>query len=198
MLQTGNHVDVRWMARLEEHLGSVTVEPRRAYGADAMGEAAALAGLMSLAALARLLPERDPHPGLYEITLFVLGFLDDATVWPALLVRWEIALARRARLRARPRAVRGDRRDVTDLVYVSPKSGRAVSTRGGRALQGQDAGATRVPAFRAVKGEVSAADLAAGFALTGRFIEERVLAPRGLAMPEPRGRLLGLLAKVGR
>ena len=56
---------------------------RRSAGAD---------GLTSLCSLARLLPERDPHPNLYEVTLFVLSFLDDATVWPALTVRWEMAL----------------------------------------------------------------------------------------------------------
>ena len=57
-----------------------------------MEDALALAGLSSLCALARLLPERDPHPDLYEITLFVLGYLDDNGVWPALYVRWELNL----------------------------------------------------------------------------------------------------------
>ena len=37
-------------------------------------------------------PERDPHPNLHQVTLFVLSFLDDATVWPALMVRREMAL----------------------------------------------------------------------------------------------------------
>src|SRR6185437_10145701 len=53
---------------------------------------AALAALSTITTLTHLLPERDPHPNLYEITLFVFGFLNDATVWPALLVRWELAL----------------------------------------------------------------------------------------------------------
>jgi len=92
VLQMGNHVDATWKARLSEHLGHMSVELRRGYAASAMEDAAALAGLTSLCALARLLPERDPHPALYEVTLFVLGFLDDPTVWPALMVRWELAL----------------------------------------------------------------------------------------------------------
>ena len=49
-------------------------------------------GMLVQTALAHDLPERDPHPNLFEVTLFVLGFLEDATVWPALYVRWELAL----------------------------------------------------------------------------------------------------------
>lgn len=130
VLQTGNHVDVTWSARLEEHLGNVSVEPRRAFGAEAMEDALALAGLLSLAALARLLPERDPHPDLFEITAFVLGFLDDPAVWPALMVRWEVALLEHLGfgLELTQCASTGTR---DDLIYVSPRTGRAVSREAG-------------------------------------------------------------------
>ncbi len=77
VLQTGNHVDAVWKARLAEHLGHVAVELRKGYAAQAMEDALTLAGLSSLCTLARLLPERDPHPSLYEVTLFVLGYLDE-------------------------------------------------------------------------------------------------------------------------
>ena len=89
-LQTGNHVDVTWKSRLVEQLGHYAIELRRGFAAEAMGMAdpARLAALSTLAMLARLLPERDPHPALYEVSLFVLGFFDDASVWPALMVRW--------------------------------------------------------------------------------------------------------------
>jgi len=92
ILQTGNHVDAEWKARLADHLGHFTVELRKGFAAQVMDDPAALAGMTSIAALARLLPERDPHPNLFEVTLFVLGFLDDVHVWPALLVRWELVL----------------------------------------------------------------------------------------------------------
>jgi len=92
ILQTGNHVDATWKARLADNLGHFSVELRKGFAAAAMNDAAALAALTSIAALARLLPERDPHPNLYEVTLFVLGFLDERAVWPALTVRWEMAL----------------------------------------------------------------------------------------------------------
>ena len=93
VLQTGNHVDATWKARLAE-------QPRPFRRRAAQGLCGrmswrmppALAALTSMAALARLLPERDPHPNLYEVTLFVLGYLDEPQVWPALVVRWELAL----------------------------------------------------------------------------------------------------------
>ena len=91
-----------------------------------MDDPAALSAMTSIAALARLLPERDPHPNLFEVTLFVLGFLDDVHVWPALLVRWELVLLEELGfgLDLATCAATGS---SEDLVYVSPKSGRAVS-----------------------------------------------------------------------
>lgn len=193
VLQTGNHVDVTWSARLEEHLGNVSVEPRRAFGAEAMEDALALAGLLSLAALARLLPERDPHPDLFEITAFVLGFLDDPAVWPALMVRWEVALLEHLGfgLELTQCASTGTR---DDLIYVSPRTGRAVSREAGAPYHDR---LLALPAFLGVqaRGAVTAADIRAGFILTGHFLEARVLQPRGLAMPEPRLRLATLLDK---
>ena len=191
VLQTGNHVDVKWTARLQEHLGTVTVEPRRAYGAEAMEDAAALTGLLSLTALARFVPERDPHPGLFEITLFVLGFLDDASVWPALMIRWEMALLDDL----------GFGLDLTEcassgvkeeLIYVSPRSGRAVSRSAGEPYKAR---LLALPNFLkpGAKGDVTAADLAAGFALTAHFIDARILQPRAATMPEPRLRLAAMV-----
>jgi DNA repair protein RecO (recombination protein O) len=92
ILQIGNHVDAEWKARLADNLGHFTVELRKGFAAQVMDDPAALAAVTSIAALARLLPERDPHPNLFEVTLFVLGFVDDVHVWPALLVRWELVL----------------------------------------------------------------------------------------------------------
>ncbi|MGB3036324.1 MAG: DNA repair protein RecO, partial [Methyloceanibacter sp.] len=41
----------------------------------------------------------------------------------------------------------------------------------------------------------SPADVLAGFALTGHFLERDVLSPHGLALPAARERLMGLLAR---
>jgi DNA repair protein RecO (recombination protein O) len=108
-----------------------------------MENALTLAGLSSLCTLARLLPERDPHPSLYEVTLFVLGYLDDPDVWPALMVRWELALLDELGfgLDLAACAATGDN---DNLIYVSPKSGRAVSASAGEPYKER---LLRLPAF---------------------------------------------------
>ncbi|HML42293.1 MULTISPECIES: DNA repair protein RecO [Hyphomicrobium] len=194
VLQIGNHVDVAWKARLADHLGHMNVELIRGYAASAMDDAAALAGLTSLCALARLLPERDPHPNLYEVTLFVLAYLDDVSVWPALLARWELALLDEL----------GFGLDLTqcaatgindDLIYVSPKTGRAVSASAGEPYRDK---LLPLPQFLR-PGRQSAlgpGDIEGGFALTGHFLETRVFRQRDEEMPEARSRMLALLKRL--
>ncbi len=193
VLQIGNHVDVTWKGRLAEQLGFFTIELRNGYAAAAMEDTLALAGLTSMCALARLLPERDPHPDLYEVTLFVLGYLDDNSIWPALYAKWELNLL----------AELGFGLDLTscaatgasnDLVWVSPKSGRAVSASAGEPYRDR---LLRLPSFLigTRRGDVTRRDVLDGLALTGSFLAARVLAPRDLAMPEARHRLLAALSR---
>jgi DNA repair protein RecO (recombination protein O) len=194
VLQVGNHIDAAWKARLADHLGHFTLELRKSYAGEVMEDRAALAAMTSMAALARLLPERDPHPNLFEVTLFVLGYLDDAAVWPALIVRWELALLDELGygLDLSSCAATGK---TADLVYVSPKSGRAVSAEAGAPYRDR---LLALPAFlraEAAARTVTEADLSAGFALTGHFLEARVLAPREMALPEARSRLLSYLGR---
>jgi len=189
-LQTGNHVDAEWKARLADHLGHFTIGLRKAFAALVMEEPAALAALTSMAALMRLLPERDPHPNLFEVTLFVLGFLDESQVWPALVARWELALLDELGfgLDLSRCAVTGATRA---LLYVSPKSGRAVSAAAGEPYKAR---LLALPGFLlGPAGEVTGEELVAAFRLTGHFLEERVLRPRDQSLPEPRARLLAYL-----
>ena len=194
VLQTGNHVDAVWKARLSEHLGHVSVELRKGYAAQAMQDPLALAGLSSLCALARLLPERDPHPSLYEITLFVLGFLDDPDVWPALLVRWEFALLDEMGFGLDLSACAATGTN-DGLIYVSPKSGRAVSASAGEPYKER---LLRLPAFlgKGRQGPATRADVVDGLALTGHFLQSRVLSPRDEAMPQARTRLQEMIVRT--
>jgi DNA repair protein RecO (recombination protein O) len=191
VLQVGNHLNATWKARLADNLGHFGVELRKGYAALAMDAPAALAALTSIAGLARLLPERDPHPNLYEITLFVLGYLDERTVWPALVVRWELALLEELGFGLDLASCAATGRTDT-LIYVSPKSGRAVSAGAGEPYKER---LLALPEF--LRGQspaaVTDADVERGFALTGYFLEQRVLRPRDMTMPEARGRLLSYL-----
>jgi DNA repair protein RecO (recombination protein O) len=195
ILQIGNHVEVGWKGRMPEDLGSMTVELRRGFAAEAMARASDLAALTSFSTLAHILPEHDPHPGLYEISLFVLSFLEEAEVWPALMVRWELALLDELGfgLDLSTCAATGT---SENLIYVSPRSGRAVSADAGEPYKDR---LLRLPAFLNGKtnGPVTQADIAAGFVLTGHLLKTRVLEPRELAMPDARQRMVALVCPSG-
>jgi DNA repair protein RecO (recombination protein O) len=197
VLQTGNHVDAQWTGRLAEDLGSLTVELRRGHAADAMADPRALAALMAIADLGRLLADRDPHPNLFEITLFLLGFLDDATVWPALYARWELALLDElgVGLDLERCASTGA---THDLIYVSPKSGRAVSAVAGAPYRDR---LLPLPAFLRrrrpglLAADVTRAAVLEALTLTGAFLTTRVFHPRELTGSDARSYLIAQLSR---
>ncbi|MGE0239928.1 MAG: DNA repair protein RecO [Parvibaculaceae bacterium] len=184
VLQPGNIVLATWRARLEEHLGNFALEPLELKAGLLIGEAMQLAALTTLTAEAQLLPEREPHPRLYEAMRVVLDALADAGTWPALLVRWELGLLDElgfgldlARCAATGTA--------EDLIYVSPKTGRAVSRAAGFAYRDR---LLALPAFLkgSQAGSPGQADVVDGLKLTGFFLDRHVFGPRGLAAPESR------------
>ena len=190
VLQTGNLIRAEWRARLSEHLGKYAIELLEAHAARVFDDRAALAGLNTLTALARLLPEREPHQPLYEVTRLVLEALSEGEHWPALLVRWELALLDELGfgLDLNSCAASGE---TGNLIYVSPKSARAVSG---------DAGAPygdkllALPAFLLPGNRNETAptpqDIANGFILTGYFLEKNVWHPRNVSQPQVRVRLM--------
>lgn len=192
VLQPGNLVNVTWRARLEEHLGHVTLEPVSLRAGFIMENALRLAGLASLTALAQVLPEREPHRKLYDAMRIVLDSIDHDEVWPALLVRWEMGLLDELGfgLDLSQCAATGM---ADDLVYVSPKSGKAVSAGAGAPY------ATRLlalPDFLKGGPQVTGGDVLAGFALTGYFLERHVFGARNMAMPQAREMLVKALARA--
>ena len=192
LLQPGNLLRVTWRARLSEHLGGFNVELIEAHGARALDDAAALAAIGSLTGLARLLPERDPHPELYAAALRILRALNDRRAWPALLVRWELQLLGELGFGLELGECAATGTDA-DLVYVSPRSGRAVSRDAGKPYCDR---LLKLPAFLLDRAApASEADILAGLALTGHFLERDVLAPHGLVMPQARERLIEIFAR---
>src|SRR6185295_7033580 len=131
LLQPGNLLRVTWRARLSEHLGGFNVELLEANAARILDDPAALAAIGSLSGLARLLPERDPHPELYAAALEVLRAFDNVDLWPARLVRWELQLLQELGFGLDLSECAATGAD-TELAYVSPRSGRAVSREAGR------------------------------------------------------------------
>ncbi|MGB0057620.1 MAG: DNA repair protein RecO [Methyloceanibacter sp.] len=192
LIQLGNVLSVTWRARLADHLGGYNLELIEPYAARVLDDQAALAAIGSLTGLAKQLPERDPHPQLYRGALEVLQSLDDANVWPALLVRWEMMLLQDLGFGLDLSECAATGTDA-DLIYVSPRSGRAVSRDAGQPFCDR---LLKLPRFL-LEDDASPApsDILAGFALTGHFLERDVLAPQGLASPAARTRLIELLAR---
>ncbi len=190
VLQPGNRVSAEWRARLDEHLGSYVVEIVASRAAGLMASATGLAVVDLIGRHLRLLPERDPHPALYDAAEVVLDHADDVSVVAALIVRLELALLDELGfgLDLSSCAATGA---IGTLTHVSPKSGRAVSQAAAEPYRDR---LLRLPAFLGGHGAPEPDDVAAGFALTGRFLERDVWGPRGLSEPEARARLRGWAA----
>lgn len=126
VLQPGNRVSAAWRARLDEHLGTFTVEPLQHNAARLYGSAVGLYGLQALAAHLRLLPERDSHPRLFDMTALLVEHFEEPEKALELFLRFELMLLDEMGfgLDLRQCAATGT---TEELVYVSPKSGRAVN-----------------------------------------------------------------------
>ena len=92
LLQPGNSVTAVWRARLDEHLGMYALEGTRLRAATLLASSHAVYGVTHLAALARLLPERDPHEDIYEMLQGTLDDFDDAGIAAVHLIRFELAM----------------------------------------------------------------------------------------------------------
>jgi DNA repair protein RecO (recombination protein O) len=197
-LQPGNTVGLVWRARLDEHLGAYAIEPLTLRAGRLMTSALALAGINYLAALIRFLPERDPHQGVYDALSLVADALDDAALAPALVVRFEAQMLAECgfALDLNRCAATG----ATDgLVYVSPKSGRAVSAEAGAPWRDR---LLPLPAFlregARLEAEPSSEDIADGLRLTGFFIARDLFGPSGAPLPDSRAAFLSAAAKGAR
>ena len=195
ILQPGNSVRLVWRARLEEHLGHFSVEGLALRAGRLIDNASALSALAHLGALVRLLAERDPHPSLYAALEAILSHLDDLALSAALIARFELMLLAELGfgLDLAACASTGARED---LIYVSPKSGRAVSRTAGEPFRDR---LLPLPRFL-VAGDPaiapSRADLVDAFRLTGRFLDRLVFEPRTMQQPEARERFVNAVARL--
>ena len=192
LLQPGAQLQLAWRARLEDHIGAFTVEPLQAR-AGILADRLALLGLGAACAVLRsALPEREAHPALYAESLALFDALAAGAGWLPLYLRWELGLLEELGygLDLGSCAVTGMRED---LVYVSPRSGRAVS----RAGAGDWADRLLpLPACLLGQGPASAGEVLAGLATTGHFLA-RLLADQGARpLPEARRRLLEALGRA--
>jgi len=202
LLQPGNKVAAAWRGRLPEHLGSFDCELVEAYAARFLDDPDRLAALTAAAALLlAALPEREPNTELYEAFATLLDALtptlpspasgrgegggdalDSARSWPQCYVAWECGL-----LAALGFGLDLDRCAVTgattDLAYVSPRTGRAVSRAAGAAYRDK---LLPLPDFLWHAAPAHGGDIAAGLNLTRYFLLHHLLLPHGRQLPEAR------------
>jgi DNA repair protein RecO (recombination protein O) len=166
--QPGNLVQVHWVARLAEQLGSFSAELVHPAAALAMDDALALAMLSATCAVAEgALPEREPHPRVFDGLLHLIAHLSQGADLLNDLVRWEaVVLADLGYgLDLTSCAVTGD---TAGLAFVSPKTGRAVTAAAAGVWTSR---LLRLPSFLVGGNEASPADWRDGLRLTGHFLE---------------------------
>lgn len=192
ILQPGNQIRVVWRARLADHLGQFQVEPDELGAGIVMEDRLALAGLNAACAMAVLaLPEREQHEAVYAGFKVLLSALENIDVWPAIYVRWEAGL-----LADLGYGLDWDKCAVTgvtdDLSHISPRTGRAVCAEEAAPYAPK---LLELPGFLRGTGQVEQGDIARGLALTGYFLERRVLWPVDKQLPDARERLIAALER---
>ncbi len=184
LLQTGNGLKVEWRARLDDQLGVYTMELTEATAARVLDDKLALAGVNAIAALLLVLPERDPHPRLFDEAKRCLACAGSAE-FPASIIRFELRFLDELGfgLDLTKCAATG-RRD--ELAYVSPKSGQAVTRAAGEPYRDK---LLPLPSFLVEElqsGPPAGSDVVNGLAMTGYFLQAHVFAENGKAMPKAR------------
>lgn len=186
-LQVGNTIQLTWRARLEDHLGTFTVELMQSRAADLMADRGRLYLTQLVCDHLRLLPERDPHDRLLGQALTLIDNAPDA----AALARFELALLDELGfgLDLASCAATGA---TTDLTHVSPKTGRAVSRTAAAPYLDR---LLPLPSFLNERGNASPDDIRNAFRLTGYFLDRHIWSARELAPSATRESLIDLLSK---
>ncbi|WP_417797785.1 DNA repair protein RecO [Terasakiella pusilla] len=190
-LQPGNLLRLEWRGRLEEHLGTILIEPEESFSANAMTNRDKLANLNTLCAMAEAcLPERQPVEGIFGASLILLTMLDETRLWPEIYQKWELGLLNELGygLDLSSCAATGQN---GDLIYISPKTGRAVSRHAGEPFKNK---LFPLP-YHLLVDEVkpTKSDLLCVFKITEHFLTRHVLAPVGKKIPMARKRFIDRL-----
>jgi DNA repair protein RecO (recombination protein O) len=191
--QPGNLIQARWMARLSDQLGSFTAELVHPGAALAMDDALAMAMLASVCAVAEgALPEREPHPRVFEGLLHLIAHLSQGQAVLGDLVRWETVLLADLGygLDLTCCAVTGE---TAGLAFVSPKTGRAVTQAGAGIWTSR---LLRLPSFLVGGSAGGASDWGDGLRLTGHFLERDAFGHHHRPLPLARRMLYDRVAAL--
>ena len=195
-LQAGARVTADVRSRTSDQLGSARLEPEGQGPSALFDDPLALIGLNAAAAVAQgALPEREPHPGAFMAFEALMGAFVFPEIWPAVFARFEAGLLDDLGF-GLDLSKCGATGSTDDLIWVSPRTGRAVS---------RDAGApyadkllTLPPFMLGAQAGLAAGDVRAGLDLTGHFLEQFVFHPQNRPMPPARVWMMDKLGEAGR
>ena len=198
--QQGNLVQVRWVGRLADQLGSFSAELIHPAAALVLDDALALSMLTASCAVAEgALPERQPYPAAFDSLLHLLARLPQAGGQMAELIRWELLLLRDLGygLDLSACAVLGPMAlgAAGKIAYVSPRTGRAVSAEAAGAWKDR---LLPLPAFLSDGGPGSPAEWADGLRLTGHFLGRDVFGLQHKPLPAARVALYDRVCALSR
>jgi DNA repair protein RecO (recombination protein O) len=195
VLVPGNSVAGEWRERGGERLASMTVEPLHSRAALLEEPLAATAIDWLTALTAATLPPEHPYPPLYQALEGVLGAIEaapGARGWAATIVRYEALLLAELGfgLDLSSCAVTGG---TDDLIWISPKSARAVSRAG---AAGYEDRLLALPGFLLTGGTGDWPAVIDGLAITGHFLARSLLTERRSPVMAARERLVDRLARA--
>jgi DNA repair protein RecO (recombination protein O) len=195
VLVPGNLVQAEYRARTSEQLAHLTLELVHSRAA-LFSEPLAAAGLDWACALtAAALPEAQPYPRLYEALDGLLSAIEaapSARGWSAALVSFELLLLGELGfgLDLSECAATGA---TDDLAFVSPKSGRAVSSAGAGEYRDR---LLPLPRFLIGGGDATWEEIVQGLRITRHFMERDLLIDHRADILSARERLVDRLKRV--
>jgi DNA repair protein RecO (recombination protein O) len=191
--QPGNLVQARWVARLADQLGSLAAELVHPAAALAMDDPLGLAMLSSACAVVEgALPEREPHPRVFEGLLHLIAHLQQGASMLTDLIRWEAVLLADLGygLDLTSCAVTGE---TAGLAFVSPRTGRAVTVAAAGTWTSR---LLPLPAFLVGGEEATPRDWCDGLRLTGHFLERDAFGYHHRPLPAARRMLYDRVAAL--
>ena len=175
LLEPGMQLNLVWNARLQEQLGVFSIDKVKSRTSALIKSKQILLAFNSIISLLLLsLPDREPFKKIYETTVDLIDSMQDDNCWLSSYVRWELFMLAELGfgLDLSKCAVTGKN---VDLIYVSPKTGRAVSAGAGRKWDNK---LLRLPKFLTESEDLIETDTAlisSGMILTGYFYEKWAL-----------------------
>ena len=195
-LQPGNTLKLTWRSRLEENLGAFTFELLHSPLGIIIDDPRRLAALSATCStLSLALAERETHKKLYDGFEAFLDILEHEeatqTDIASAMVKIELGLLKEIgfSLDFSACAATGD---TSDLIYVSPKSAKAVSKAAGAAYKDR---LLPLPTFLTEGGNASEQQCLDGLRLSGYFLNQHIWRVANKDAPQARTRFMKSLEK---